>query len=99
MIFSKIEMMLSKVLPQNNATYLKLFCKKAKKYFSKLEPKFITDNRKFGNQLNHSVKITAKEIINVPENGEILNSDTDIVDAFTLVMLLKISIFQGKTLC
>ena len=99
MIFSKIEMMLSKVLPENNATYLKLFCKKAKKYFSKLEPKLITDNKKFGNQLNHSVKITAKEIINVTENGKILNSDTDIADAFTLVMLFKISIFQGKTLC
>ena len=57
--------------------------RKAKKhYFSNLEAKLITDNKKFWNSVKplFSDKITVKEIINL--NGEILSSDTDIADTF-----------------
>ena len=40
-------MMLHKVLTENKATYLKPFCKNPNKCFSNLEPKLITDNKKF----------------------------------------------------
>ena len=40
-------MILPKVLTENSATYLKTFCKNQNKYFSNLEPKLITDNKKF----------------------------------------------------
>ena len=59
--------------------------RKAKKqYFSNLEPKLITDNKKFWNSVKPSIsdKITVKQIINLTENGEILSSDTDIADTF-----------------
>ena len=77
-------MMLHKVLTENNATYLKPFCKNPNKCFSNLEPKLITDNKKFWKSVKplFSDKITVKEIINLTENGEILTSDTDIADTF-----------------
>ena len=59
--------------------------RKAKKqYFSNLEPKRITDNKKFWNSVKplFSDKITVKEIINLTENGDILSSDTEIADTF-----------------
>ena len=62
-----------------------IFLRKAKKqYFSNLEPKRITDNKKFWKSVKplFSDKITVKEIINLTENGEILSSDTDIADTF-----------------
>ena len=58
------------------------FLRKAKKqYFSNLEPKLITDNKKFWKSVKplFSDKITVTEIINLTENGEILSSDTDII--------------------
>ena len=61
---------------------LTLLQKAKKQYFWNLEPKLITDNKKFRNQLNHSDKITVKEIINLTENGEILSTVTDIADTF-----------------
>ena len=61
-----------------------LLRKAKKQYFSNLEPKLITDNKKFWNSVKplFSDKITVKEIINLTENGKILNSDTDIADTF-----------------
>ena len=61
-----------------------LLRKAKKQYFSNLEPKLITDNKKFWNSVKplFSDKITVKEIINLTENGEILSSDTDIADTF-----------------
>ena len=59
--------------------------RKAKKHhFLNLEPKLITDNKKFWNSVKplFSDKITVKEIINLTENGEILSLDTDIADTF-----------------
>ena len=59
--------------------------RKAKKqHFSNLEPKIITDNKKFLKSVKplFSDKITVKEIINLTGNGEILSSDTDIADTF-----------------
>ena len=55
-----------------------------KQYFSNLEPKLITDNKKFWKSVKplFSDKITVKEIINLTENGELLSSDTDIADTF-----------------
>ena len=62
-----------------------ILLRKAKnQYFSNLEPKLITDNKKFWNSVKPPFfdKITVKEIINLTENGEIFSSDTDIVDTF-----------------
>ena len=61
-----------------------LLRKAKKQYFSNLEPKLITDNKKFWKSVKplFSDKITVKEIINLTENGEILSSDTDIADKF-----------------
>ena len=61
-----------------------LLRKAKKQYFSNLEPKLITDNKKFWKSVKplFSDKITVKEIINLTENGEILSSDTDIADTF-----------------
>ena len=58
--------------------------RKAKKqYFSNLEPKRITDNKKFCKSVKplFSDKITVKEI-NLTENGKILSSDTVIAGTF-----------------
>ena len=52
-----------------------ILLRKAKKqYFSNLETKLITDNKKFWKsvKLLFSDKITVKEIINLTENAEIL---------------------------
>ena len=53
-------------------------------YFLNLEPKLISDNKKFWKSAKpvFSDKTTVKEIINLTENGEILSSDTDIADTF-----------------
>ena len=62
-----------------------IILRKAKKqYFSNLDSKLITDNKKFWKSVKpiFSNKITVKEIINLTENGEILSSDTDIADKF-----------------
>ena len=61
-----------------------LLRKAKKQYFSNLEPKLITDNKKFWNSVKplFSDKITVKKIINLTENGETLSSDTDIADTF-----------------
>ena len=61
-----------------------LLRKAKKQYFSNLEPKLITDNKKFWNSVKplFSDKIIVKKIINLTENGEILSSDTDIADKF-----------------
>ena len=58
--------------------------KTKKQYFPNLEPKLITDNKKFWNSVKplFSDKITVKKIINLTENGEILSSDTYIADTF-----------------
>ena len=55
-----------------------------KQYFPNLEPKLITDNKKFWKSVKSlfSDKITVKKIINLTENGKILSSDTDIADTF-----------------
>ena len=80
-----------------------LLRKAKKRYFSNLEPKLITDNKKFWESAKtvFSDKITVKEIINLSENGEILSSDTDIANMFNedfsnIVQNLNI---QGKTPC
>ena len=61
-----------------------LLRKVKKQYFWNLEPKLITDNKKFWNSVKplFSDKITVKEIINLTENGEILTSNTDKADTF-----------------
>ena len=61
-----------------------LLWKAKKQYFSNLEPKLITDNKKFWKsvKLLLSDNITVKEIIDLTESGEILSSDTDITDTF-----------------
>ena len=61
-----------------------LLRKAKKQYFSNLEPKLITENKKFWKSVKplFSDKITVKEIVNLTENGEILSSDTDIADTF-----------------
>ena len=59
--------------------------RKAKKHhFLNLEPKLITNNKKFWNSVKplFSDKITVKEIINLTDNGEILSLDTDIAATF-----------------
>ena len=67
------------------SVHVKLLLRKAKKlYISNLEPKLITDYKKFWKPVKpiFSDKMTVKEIINLTENGEILISDTDIADTF-----------------
>ena len=61
-----------------------LLRKAKKQYFLSLEPKLITHNKKFWKSVKplFSDKTTAKEIIKLTENGEILSSDTDIADEF-----------------
>ena len=61
-----------------------LLRKAKKQYFSNLEPKLITDNKKFWKSVKPllSDNITVKEIINLTESGEVLSSDTDITDTF-----------------
>ena len=61
-----------------------LLRKAKKQYSSNLEPNLITDNEKIWKSVKtlFSDKITVKEIINLIETGEILSSDTDIVDTF-----------------
>ena len=80
-----------------------LLRKAKKQYFSNLEPKLLTDNKKFWKSVKplFSDKITVKEIINLTENGEILSSDTDIADTFNdyFSNFFKISISQGNTPC
>ena len=63
-----------------------LLRKAKKQYFSNLEPKVITDNKKFWKSVKplFSDKITVTKIIILIENGEVLNSDTDIVDTFNV---------------
>ena len=63
-----------------------LLRKAKKQYFSNLEPKVITDNKKFWKSVKplFSDKITVTKIIILIENGEVLNSDTDIVDMFNV---------------
>ena len=53
-------------------------------YFSNLEPKLISDNKNFFKSVKPLFPdiITVREIINLTENEEILNSDTDIADTF-----------------
>ena len=53
-------------------------------YFSNLEPKLISDNKNFFKSVKPLFLdiITVREIINLTENEEILNSDTDIADTF-----------------
>ena len=66
-------------------TFLTVLDKQAKKqYFSNLEPKHITDNKKFQKSVKPLFpdKITMTEIINLTENGETLSLDTDIADTF-----------------
>ena len=61
-----------------------LLLKAKKQYFSNLEPKLITYNKKFWKSVKplFSDKITVKEIVNLTENGEILSSCTAIADTF-----------------
>ena len=63
-----------------------LLRKAKKQYFSNLEPKVITDNKKFWKSVKplFSDKITVTKIIILIENGEVLSSDTDIVDTFNV---------------
>ena len=63
-----------------------LLRKAKKQYFSNLEPKLITDNKNFWKSVKplFSDKITVTKIIILIENGEVLNSDTDIVDTFNV---------------
>ena len=63
-----------------------LLRKAKKQYFSNLEPKLITDNKKFWKSVKplFSDKITVTKIIILIENGEVLSSDTDIVDTFNV---------------
>ena len=58
--------------------------KAKKQYFSNLEPKLKTNNKKFWKSVKplFSDKITVKEIIKLTENTEILSSDTDKADTF-----------------
>ena len=51
-----------------------LLQKAKRQYFSNLDPKLITDNKKFWRSVKElfSYEITVKEIIHLPENGEIL---------------------------
>ena len=63
-----------------------LLRKAKKQYFSNLEPKLITDNKKFWKSVKplFSDKITVTKVIILIENGEVLSSDTDIVDTFNV---------------
>ena len=60
------------------------FRKAEKRYFLNLEPKLITDNKKFWKSVKplFSDKIMLKIIINLTENGEILSSNTNIAGTF-----------------
>ena len=53
-----------------------------KQYFSNLDPKRITENKKLWESVKplFSVKITVKEMINQIENGEMRTSDIDIAE-------------------
>ena len=61
-----------------------LLRKAKKQYFSNLEHKLITDNKKFWKSVKpfFSDKITVKEIIKLTEDEEILSLNTDIGDLF-----------------
>ena len=61
-----------------------LLQKAKKQCLSNLDPKLITNNKKFWKSVKppFSDKITVKEIINLTENGEILSSDTCMADTF-----------------
>ena len=63
---------------------LTLLQKAKNQYFSNLEPKLISDNKNFLKSVKPLFPdiITVREIINLTENDEILNSDTDISDTF-----------------
>ena len=79
-----------------------LLQKAKKQYFSNLEPKLITDNKKFWKSVEplFSDKIAVKEITNLTENGEILSSNTDIADTFndyfSNVVIIKVSFLSVK---
>ena len=85
MIFSKIQNDFSKCLRKTTQLMCNLFAKsKSKQCILNLDPKRITDNKKFWKSVKplFSNKITVKEIINLTVNREILNTDTDIAEAF-----------------
>ena len=96
MIVSKIEMMLSKVLAENNPHVMcNPFAKRGKKYFSNLDPKFKTGTKEFWKSIKpiYSDETNVMEVTNLTENREILSSDNNIADTFH-AMLFKISISQ-----
>ena len=68
MVFSKMEIILPKVLTKNNATLLQ---KVEIQFFSNLDPKLITDNKKSWKTVKplFSDETTVKELINIIENG------------------------------
>ena len=68
MVFSKMEIILPKVLTKNNATLLQ---KVEIQFFSNLDPKLITDNKKSWKTVKplFSDETTVKELINLIENG------------------------------
>ena len=68
MVFSKMEIILPKVLTKNNAT---LLLKVEIQFFSNLDSKLITDNKKSWKTVKplFSDKTTVKELINLIENG------------------------------
>ena len=85
MIFSKIQNDFSKCLWKTTQLMCNLFAKsKNKQYLLNLDPKLITDNKKFWKSVKPLFpdKITVKELINLTGNREILNTDTDIAEAF-----------------
>ena len=63
-----MEIILPKVLTKNNATLLQ---KVEIKFFSNLDPKLITDNKKSWKTVKplFSDETTVKELINIIENG------------------------------
>ena len=68
MVFSKMEIILPKVPTKNNATLLQ---KVEIQFFSNLDPKLITDNKKSWKTVKplFSDETTVKELINLIENG------------------------------
>ena len=68
MVFSKMEIILPKVLTKNNATLLQ---KVEIQFFSNLDPKLITGNKKSWKTVKplFSDETTVKELINIIENG------------------------------
>ena len=68
-----------------------LFAKSKKKYFLNLDPK----QKNFGNQINQSSLIN-RQRKNIPENGKILSSDTNIAETFNdyFSYVIKIRIYQ-----